>query len=132
MDIDGDKNIMQTENAYFDATHSQVHGLKSFGLWVYHPSMQCILCLASMEIHSENSKDIAQFFSFFNELVAKVSKTGGKMFNLKAFMCDEAGANHKAIRMVYGKEFTKSRVVGCQWHFQNDAARIAKCIGPNM
>ena len=39
MDIDGDKNIMKTENAYFDATHSRVHGFKSFGLWVYHPSM---------------------------------------------------------------------------------------------
>ena len=34
IDIDGDKNIMQTENAYFDATHSQVHGFKSFGLWM--------------------------------------------------------------------------------------------------
>ena len=49
MDIDGDENIMQTENAYFDATH-RVHGFKSFGLWVYHPSMWRILCLASMEI----------------------------------------------------------------------------------
>ena len=39
MDIDGDEDIMQTENAYFDATHSRVHGFKSFGLWVYHPSM---------------------------------------------------------------------------------------------
>ena len=83
MDIDGDKNIMQTENAYFDATHSWVHGFKSFGLWVYHPSMQHILCLASMEIHSKNSKDITQFFSLFNELIAKVSKTEGKMFNPK-------------------------------------------------
>ena len=39
MDIDGDKNIMQTENAYFDSTHSWVHGFRNFGLWVYHPSM---------------------------------------------------------------------------------------------
>ena len=85
MDIDGDKNIMQTENAYFDATHSRVHGFKSFGLWVYHPSMQRILCLASMDICSKNSKDIA-----------KVSKTEGNMFNPKTFMCNEGGANHKA------------------------------------
>ena len=47
-------------------------------------------------------------------------------------MCDEGGANHKAIRIVYGGEFAKTRVVGCQWHFQNDASRIAKCIGPDM
>ena len=132
MDIDGPQNTMQTENAYFDATHSRVHGLKSFGLWVYHLSMCRILHLASMEIQSENSKDIAQFFKLFNELVGKVSKTEGKMFNPKTFMCDEGGANHKAIRIVYGDEFAKTRVVGCQWHFQNDASRISKCIGPDM
>ena len=54
------------------------------------------------------------------------------MLNPKTFMCDEGGANHKAIRIVYGDEFAKTRVVGCQWHFQNDASRIAKCIGPGM
>ena len=120
MDIDGDKNIMQTENAYLDATHRQVHGFKNFGLWVYHPSMRYILHLASMEICSKNSIDIAQFFSFFNELVAKVSKTEGKMFNPNSFMCDEGAANHKAIRMVYGEDFATSRVMGCQRHFQNE------------
>ena len=113
MDIDGDENIMQTENAYFDTTHSRVHGFKSFGLWVYHPSMWCILHLASMEIRSKNSKDIAQFFKLFNELVAKVSKPEGKMFNPRTFMCDEGGANHKALRIVYSDEFAKTRVVGC-------------------
>ena len=132
MDIDGDDNIMQTENAYFDATHSRVHGFKSFGLWMYHPSMWRILHLASMEIRSENSQDIAQFFKLFNELVAKVSKTVGKMFNPRFFMCDEGGANHKAIRIVYGDKFAKTRVVGCQWHFKNDASGIAKHIGPDM
>ena len=91
MDIDGDENIMQTENAYFDATHSQVHGFKSFGLWVYHPSMWYILWLASMEIHSENSQDTAQFFFPFNELVAKVSKTEAKcsMQKLSCVMKEE-------------------------------------------
>ena len=58
-----------------------------------------------MEIHSENSKDTAQFFSLFNALVAKVSKTKGKMFNPKTFMCNEGGANHKEIRMIYGEDF---------------------------
>ena len=132
MDIDGDDNIMQNENAYFDATHSRVHGVKSFGLWVYHPSMQHILHLASMEIRSKNSQDITQFFKLFKELVAKVLKTEGKMFNPRFFMCDKGGANHKAIRIVYGDEFAKTRIVGCQWHFKNDASRIAKCIGPDM
>ena len=75
MDIDGDENIMQTENAYFNATHCRVHGFKSFRLWVYYPSMWHILRLAPMEIRSENSKDIIQFFKLFNKLVVKVFKT---------------------------------------------------------
>ena len=54
------------------------------------------------------------------------------MFNPRTFMCDKGGANHKAIRIVYGDEFAKTRVVGCLWHFQNDASRIAKRIGPDM
>ena len=39
MDIDEPYNILQEENPYFDATHTQVHGFKSFGLWTYHPTM---------------------------------------------------------------------------------------------
>ena len=85
-----------------------------------------------MEIQSERSKDIAQFFQLFNKLVAKVSKTEGKMFNPRTFMCDEGGTNHKAIRIVYSDVFAKTRVVGCQWHFQNDASRVAKRIGVDM
>ena len=54
------------------------------------------------------------------------------MFNPRFFMCDRGGTNHKAIRIVYGDEFAKRRVVGCQCYFKNDASRIAKCIGPDM
>ena len=54
------------------------------------------------------------------------------MFNPKTFMYNEGGANHKAIRMVYGEDFATSRAVGCQWHFQNDATRIAECTGLDM
>ena len=64
-------------------------------------------------------------------LLQKFQKQG-KMFNPRFFMCDEGRANHKAIRIVYGDEFAKTRVVGCQWHFKNDASRIAKRIGPDM
>ena len=37
--------------------------------------MKKIWCLASMEIHSENTHDIIEFFSFFNEIVAKEKKS---------------------------------------------------------
>ena len=31
MDVEGPENILQEENAYFDATHTRVHGFKSLG-----------------------------------------------------------------------------------------------------
>ena len=50
MDVDGEPNILQMENAYFDVTHTQVYGFKSLGLWLIHPVMKKILRLASMEL----------------------------------------------------------------------------------
>ena len=65
MDIDNaESNPLQLENV----THKRVQGFKSLGLWTFHPTMKKILHLASMEIHSENTRNIAQFFSFFNEI----------------------------------------------------------------
>ena len=56
MDIDNpEANPLQLENCYFNAMHKHVQGFKSLGLWTFHPAMKKILCLASMEIHSENT-----------------------------------------------------------------------------
>ena len=120
MDVDGEPNILQTENAYFDATHTQVYGFKSLGLWLIHPAMKKILRLASMELRSENHKDIALFFSLFNEILSTVSGVPNYKFNPRYFVCDEAGANYKAITELYRAEFSAMRVKGCQWHFKSD------------
>ena len=32
MDVDGEPNILQMENTYFDATHTRMYGFKSLGL----------------------------------------------------------------------------------------------------
>ena len=50
MDINGEENILQLENAYFDETHSCVQNFKSLGMWLVHPAMKKILQLASMDI----------------------------------------------------------------------------------
>ena len=50
MNKDAPENLLQLENAYFDATHTCVYGFKTFGLWMIHPAMKQILHLASMEI----------------------------------------------------------------------------------
>ena len=54
MGVKGPENILQLENAYFDATHTRVYGFKTFAMWLIHPAMKQILRLASMELCSEN------------------------------------------------------------------------------
>ena len=53
MDQDGEDNILQMENAYFDAAHMHVFRFKTFALWLLHPAMKQVLRLASMELCSE-------------------------------------------------------------------------------
>lgn len=132
MDINGKKNALQEENAYFDATHRRVHSFKSLGLWLYHPAMRKILRLASMEIRTENSEDIAIFFRLFNEVLAKEKGEPGYKFNPRCFVCDEGGANYKGIALVYGQDFCSDRVRGCQFHFKHDLQRKAQRINPDI
>ena len=48
MDVEGPENILQLENAYFDAMHTRVYGFKTFAMWLIHPAMKQILRLASV------------------------------------------------------------------------------------
>ena len=93
MDINKPYNILQEENAYFDAMHTRVHGFKSFGLWTYHPTMHQMIQLASMEMQSENTNDISTSFMLLNEVLREVTGKEDYMFNLRCFMCDEGVAN---------------------------------------
>ena len=94
MDVNSPENILQEENAYFDATHMCLHGFKSLGLWLYHPTLRKIIRLASMDIRTENSTDIALFFTLFNEILQKVTGRPEYKFNLRYFLCDEGSTNH--------------------------------------
>ena len=116
------------ENAHFDGTFNRVHGFVSFTLWMFHPTLRKVLRLANMEQCTENMKDITIFFMLFNEVLAKVSGKEGYKFNPRAFICDEGGANFTGLKEVYGKDFVKNHVFGCQWHFLSDAEKKARNI----
>ena len=130
MDVNGEDNILQLENAYFDTTHSHVQYFKSLGMWLVHPAMKKVLRLASMEIHLEHHKDIVLFLHLFNKILEEVSGKEGYKFNPRYFVYDEAGANYKAIALVYGEEFAAQRVKGCQWHFKSDVQKHLKHVRP--
>ena len=130
MDVDGEPNLLQMENTYFDATHTHVYGFKSLGLWLIHPAMKKILHLASMEIRSKHHEQIGLFFKLFNEILSIMKEESGYKFNLRYFVCDEAGANYKAIADVYGTEFSAIRVKGCQWYFKSDVKNHVSKLKP--
>ena len=131
MDVEGPEHILQLENAYFDATHTQVYGFKTFAMWLIHPAMKQILRLASMELHSDNHMDISLFLRLFNEMLAEISKRPGYKFNPRYFVCDEGGANFKAVLEVYGEDFVRHHVKGCQWHFKSDVKNHTNKVGPS-
>ena len=131
MDVKGPEHILQLENAYFDAMHTRVYGFKTLAMWLIHPAMKQILRLASMELHSENYMDISLFLQLFNEMLAEISKRPGYKFNPQYFACDEGGANFKVVLEVYGEDFVRHRVKGCQWHFKSDVKNHINKVGPN-
>ena len=45
------------------------------------------------------------------------------------YLCVMKEVQYKAIEMEYGTDFTKERVVGCQWHFQNDMTQKSWQVG---
>ena len=64
IDISGEEDRLQKENAYFDATHTRVHRFKSFALWLIHGPMREMLRLVSMEMRSENTNTFQYFLHY--------------------------------------------------------------------
>ena len=91
MDVNGEEDGLQKENAYFNVIHTRVHRFKSFTLWLIHGPMREMLSLASMEMRSENTNNISIFFTLFNEVLEKVSGIKCYKFNLRCF-CAMRGA----------------------------------------
>lgn len=113
------ENPLMNEEAYFDGAHKRCIGFKTLGLFVYHPALRKILKLASMEVRSEDTVNIALFFKLFNEILSKVN--GSPIaFNPKGIMVDEAGGNFQGIRQVFGQDYLDEKVVSCQLHFKKN------------
>ena len=132
MDIEGPKSLFQLENAYFDCTHTHVYGFKSMGIWTVHPTLGEMLRLASMELRSENTEAIAKCLKNFNKILQDITGNPEYKFNPRTFMCDEGSANYQAVQLVYGAEFTRERVKGCQWHYKYNLLHRVNQVGPDM
>ena len=133
MDQDGEENPLQQKDAFFDRCYSRCTGFISLGLWVQHPSMRCVIRLASMEVRSEATEDIAIFFKLINEMLQIVGKKEkGYKFKPSYILCDEAGGNIRGIKEALGLEFAATRVVTCQWYFMNKINERIQKIGEDF
>ena len=83
MDQDGLEHPLQGDKAYFDGCHSQCVGHKNLALFVYHPAMQCILILGTMEVKNKSTHEITVFSELFNEILSDI-KGRDYNFNLRA------------------------------------------------
>lgn len=123
---------LKTCPCYFDAVHMRVQGFKSFAIWIAHPALLRVMRLASMEIRTENSRDIIQFFETWNKCLAEVKGDPNYKFNPVYFLCDEAGPNFIAIKTVFGKEMSETRAHSCYWHFLRNAKIKCNDVPPEM
>ena len=71
MDKDGPEHPFQCEEAYFDGSHSQCVGYKTLTLSMYHPAIQHIHRLSTMELKYESPQEISLFWKLFNEILSE-------------------------------------------------------------
>ena len=123
------ESSLKKEWAYFDAMHDRALNYKTMTLWVFHPAMMNLQCLAIMECEKEDTQTVALFLNTFNEILADYTGQPGYQFHPHGFMVDEAGCNRKAVKEVYGPK-RGFEVVGCHWHFKHCARMQLSRISP--
>ncbi|CAH3165209.1 unnamed protein product [Porites lobata] len=120
MDKDQSEHPLSKEFCFLDAVHSRCQGFKTLTLWVWHPTLNELVNLATMECEAESSLVIQTFWNNLNEvtLILFFYFTGDDeyIFNPAGWMFDEAGGNWDAIEKVFGSK-SLEQCVSCEFHF---------------
>ena len=69
--VNGKKRTLTLEPVFFDGMHKHTKGFKTFTLWVHHPGMLRMRCLATMDVKKENKEMVLLFFELLNKALAK-------------------------------------------------------------
>ena len=117
MDMDGEDNCLKGAVAFIDGAHSHCDGFISFVLWVYHPMMGRMLRLALMDIRAESTNALVIFWQVCNTMLQQHTGDKTYKFNPGFFYSDQAPANIRAIKEVFGEEVSANRLATCTWHF---------------
>ena len=109
--------MLSYEKTYFDRMHKRVRGFKTLTLWVHHPGLRWMKCLASMDCKRETKDMFALFFNCFNSALQDFTGDLNYVFNPIMLVTDEVGAIHNGLHEVFGHDFL-DRISTCQWHFK--------------
>ena len=117
IDCDGPDNCLKGSVVFMDGAHGHTYGFITYVLWVYHPMLQKMLRLAMMDIRTENTAALTTFWELCLEMLREFTGDPKYIFNPAYFYCDQAPANFKAIKNVFGEEVRNSKVNTCVFHF---------------
>lgn len=68
MDFQKSQHSLSKEFCFLDAVHSRCQGYKTLTLWVWHPTLNELVNLATMECEAETSETIQTFWTRLNEV----------------------------------------------------------------
>ena len=112
----------------FDGTSKRFKCYKTLVWWVFHPAVR-ILCLETMEVKSECTREIAKLCNQYNGILSELCGKEGYKFNPKAFLFNEAGADFASIKEEFGDKLFAQRMFTCQWHFRRLAQWKVNAVG---
>ncbi|XP_028408652.1 uncharacterized protein LOC114531204 [Dendronephthya gigantea] len=110
-------NALSEEVCFFDGKVSRCKGFVSLTASVYHPLLQRVVPLATMECEAEDSLSVEYFWKCFNEVLQKVSGKKDYLFNPCGWITDMAGANMEGLKRVFGSAVLE-QVKTCEFHFK--------------
>lgn len=116
-------HFMAKEYCFFDGNHKRCRGFVTLGCYVYHPLLQKIIRLASMEVNVEDSEAIQIFWILFNEVTAEYKGDLSYKFNPLGWCADEAGSNWEGIFRVFGD--VRNRIASCVFHYRQSVNRFS-------
>ena len=73
MDRNNCEHPLSKEFCFLDAVHSRCQGFKTLTLWVWHPALNELINLATMECETESSVIIQMFWNNLNEVTMTMS-----------------------------------------------------------
>lgn len=85
MDVQNSEHPLSKEYCFLDAVHSRCQGFKTLTLWVWHPTLNELINLATMECEAETSESIQIFWTNVNEV---------SILSLKKYWFDKRNSNN--------------------------------------